>query len=92
MPAKGPFALGCELCLGLSELGSIAPFDRWWATSGLPYEQTLPGRPGTSENSSASFDYLVRQKERSFTLLLVHSVIPKAIELFLDYPADILPA
>jgi hypothetical protein len=39
-----------------------------------------------------SIDHLVRQKERSFTLLLVHRIIPKAIEFFLDHPADIPPA
>ena len=30
--------------------------------------------------------------ERSFTLLLVHRIIPKAIEFFLDHPADVPPA
>jgi hypothetical protein len=54
-----------------------------------PYEQILTDRPGMSENSPASF---VRQKERSFTLFLVHRIIPKAVELFLDHPADTLPA
>jgi hypothetical protein len=41
---------------------------------------------------ATSFDSVVEQKERSFTLLLVHRIIPKAIEFFLDYPADIPPA
>jgi hypothetical protein len=41
---------------------------------------------------ATSFDSLVQQKEGSFTLLLVHRIIPKAIEFFLDRPADILPA
>jgi hypothetical protein len=31
-------------------------------------------------------------EERSFTLLLVHRIIPKAIEFFLDHPPDIPPA
>src|SRR5689334_3995241 len=36
------------------------------------------------------FDYLVRQNSSSFTLVLVHiGSIPKAIEFFLDTPADI---
>lgn len=37
-------------------------------------------------------DHLLRRKERSFTLLLVHRIIPKAIEFFLDHPRDIPPA
>jgi hypothetical protein len=62
---------------------------------------TLFGRPvddGTAalirvqitEVSSGSA--IIRQKERSFARLLVHRVIPKAIEFFLDHPADIPPA
>jgi hypothetical protein len=43
-------------------------------------------------NSAASFDHVVRHKERLFILLLVHYIIPKAIEFFLDDPADIPPA
>ena len=38
-------------------------------------------------------DYLVRQNEPSFTLVLVQSSsVPKAIEFFLDRPADVPPA
>jgi hypothetical protein len=39
--------------------------------------------------NSRFIDHLVRQKDRSFAPLLVHRIIPKAIEFFLDYPADI---
>jgi hypothetical protein len=43
-------------------------------------------------NSLHFIDHLVREKERSFTLMLVHRIIPKTIEFFLDHPADIPPA
>ena len=42
-----------------------------------------------NELHATFIDHLVRQKECSFTLLLVHRIIPKAIEFFLDHPADI---
>jgi hypothetical protein len=42
--------------------------------------------------NSRFIDHLVRQKDRSFTPLLVHRIIPKAIEFFLDHPPDIPPA
>ena len=42
--------------------------------------------------NSRFIDHLVRQKDRSFTPLLVHRIIPKAIEFFLDHPRDIPPA
>lgn len=48
--------------------------------------------PINAMNSRHFIDPLVRQKEHSFTLLLVHRIIPKAIEFFLDHPADIPPA
>jgi hypothetical protein len=43
-------------------------------------------------NSHHFIDHLVRRKDRSFTLLLFRRIIPKAIEFFLDHPADIPPA
>jgi hypothetical protein len=48
--------------------------------------------PINAMNSPHFIDHLVRQKERSFTLLLVHRIIPRAIEFFLDHPPDIPPA
>jgi hypothetical protein len=55
---------------------------------GLPAAHAQP--PATEP---ASFDYLVRQNEPSFTLALVQSgIVPKAIEFFFDRPADVPPA
>ena len=45
--------------------------------------------PINAMNSRHFIDHPVRQKERSFTLLLVHRIIPKAIEFFFDHPPDI---
>ena len=50
-------------------------------------------RSSTTGDPAASFDYLVRQNEPSFTLVLVQSgSVPKAIEFFFDRPADVPPA
>jgi len=53
-----------------------------------------PGRRFTDQSDELSHfkDHLIRQKEHSFTLLLIHLFIPKAIEFFLDHPTDIPPA
>jgi hypothetical protein len=47
----------------------------------------------TTGDPAASFNYLVRQNEPSFTLVFVQSgSVPKAIEFFFDRPADVPPA
>jgi hypothetical protein len=54
-----------------------------------PQEQTSSSymlRSGSSRSQDCE------PSERSFSLLLVHRIIPKAIEFFLDHPADIPPA
>jgi hypothetical protein len=54
-----------------------------------PQEQTSSSymlRSGSSRSQDCE------PSERSFSLLLVHRLIPKAIEFFLDHPADIPPA
>jgi hypothetical protein len=49
-----------------------------------------PLRTFHSGDSAASFDYLVRQNEPSFILMLVQGgSVPKAIEFFFDRPADV---
>ena len=57
----------------------------------LPEGRGICPREQTSATEQCR-DCLVRQKERSFNLLLVHRIIPKVIEFFLDHPADISPA
>src|SRR6476620_10715610 len=54
-----------------------------------PQEQTPSGHM-LRFGSSRSQDFA--PSERSFTLLLVHRIMPKVIEFFLDQPAGIPPA
>ena len=61
---------------------------------GLPVASSATGDPAATSpinamNSTPLSSITFRQKECSFTLLLVHRIIPKAIEFFLDHPADI---
>jgi hypothetical protein len=67
---------------------SIQPDCRASSATGDPAATS----PINAMNSLHFIDHLVRQKERSFILMLVHRIIPKAIEFFLDHPADIPPA
>jgi hypothetical protein len=69
----------------MSEVGHQRISARWCGTSVLPPGADLVGL-------NAKSNYLVQQNERSFDLFLVHRFIPKAIEFFLEYPADVPPA
>jgi hypothetical protein len=61
--------------------------------SGRPSSKSAPPCNLPVECSRRFVDYLIQQKEPSFTLLLVQSgSVPKAIEFILSPPADLAPA